>query len=592
MTPDGQRPVRIANISGFYGDRFNAMSEQLAGGQVDVLTGDYLAELTMLILARTRQRTPDGGYARSFIGQLDGSLSAVVEQGAKVVVNAGGLDPVGCASAVSDLIAASNASLSVAAITGDDLMPHVSQLREEGETFAHIRTGEAPLADFLVANAYMGGWGITEALRAGADIVITGRVADASLVSGVSAWWHGWQRTDFDQLAGAVVAGHVVECGAQATGGNYSFVAEHPEPGLPGFPWVDVAADGSFVVGKHEGTGGSVSVATVTSQLLYEIEGPRYLGPDVVAHFDTIRLAQVDKDRVKGTGIHGSPPPERLKVGAASAGGYRNEVMVGLTGRGQGEKAALLSHQVWRALGSRDQFDAVEESVLGAADPEGATFESQVSFWRVAVRSHDERIVGRRFSDAITELALSSIPGMFLLAPPAHAQQVFGFWPTTVSRSAVRQRVEIGGAVFEVGEISPRTCTDVATTPPETQPSLPSAPDVSADTTLAPLGTIIGARSGDKGGDANLGVLCRNRLAFTWLEEFLTSQRLAELMPDVGVHPIERYEFPNLLALNFVVRGILGEGVGSSLRVDRQAKGLAEYLRSRMAPIPTELLEA
>src|SRR3990170_4831772 len=294
-------PIRIANCSGFYGDRLSAAAEMVDGGPIDVLTGDWLAELTMLILARSRAKRPGGGYARSFVTQMEHVMGTCLDRGIKVVSNAGGLDPDGCAEAVAEVADRLGLSPTIAYVNGDDLLPRLDELVAAGVDLAHFETGEALLdprggdtSRFISANAHLGCWGIVEALGRGADIVVTGRTTDAAVVCGPAAWHHGWRRDDLDELAGAVVAGHVIECGTQATGGNYSFFTEVPGMTRVGFPWAEVAADGSSVIGKHDGTGGQVSIGTVTSQLLYEIAGPRYLGPDVTARFDSIRLEQLD----------------------------------------------------------------------------------------------------------------------------------------------------------------------------------------------------------------------------------------------------------------------------------------------------------
>ncbi len=267
-------PIRIANCSGFYGDRLAAAREMVDGGPIDVLTGDWLAELTMLILAKNRQRDPAAGYGRTFVTQLEQVMGDCLDRGIKVVSNAGGLSPRGCADAVAALAAKLGLDPVIAYVTGDDLVPRLPELRAAGVDFANLDTGE-PLGDraVITANAYLGGWGIADALARGADIVITGRVTDAALTVGPAAWWHGWRRDDWDALAGAVVAGHVIECGAQATGGNFAFFTEVPGLEHPGFPVAEVAADGSSVITKHPGQGGMVSVDTVTAQLLYEIGG-------------------------------------------------------------------------------------------------------------------------------------------------------------------------------------------------------------------------------------------------------------------------------------------------------------------------------
>src|SRR3954468_9349548 len=325
-------PSRIANASGFYGDRASAMHEQLAGGEIDVLTGDYLAELTMLILARDRLKEPGLGYAKTFLRQLESTLALALEKGVKIVTNAGGLNPAGLAAAVRVLADSLGLDARVAHVEGDDL---------------RARAGELGLGEPLVANAYLGAWGIAECLASGADVVVTGRVTDASLVVGPAAAHFGWARTAYDELAGAVVAGHVIECGPQATGGNYAFFRELPAMDRPlGFPIAEVHADGSSVITKHPGTGGAVTVGTVTAQLLYEIGGARYAGPDVTARFDTIRLDEDGPDRVRISGVEGEPPPPTVKVGLTALGGFRNEMTFVLTGLDIEAKAELVRDQL------------------------------------------------------------------------------------------------------------------------------------------------------------------------------------------------------------------------------------------------------
>ncbi|MDP2292902.1 MAG: acyclic terpene utilization AtuA family protein, partial [Actinomycetota bacterium] len=329
MSATDRPPVRIANCSGFFGDRLSAAKEMVDGGDIDVLTGDWLAELTMLILHKQRLRNPEAGYASTFLLQMEQVLATCVERGIKVVTNAGGLNPAGCAEKVRQIAAKLDLDVKVAHVEGDDLMPRIAELRPQ---LNHLDTGAPLTGDPVSANAYLGGWGIAAALRAGADVVVCGRVTDAALVVGPAAWWHGWSPDDWDALAGAVVAGHVIECGTQATGGNYSWFEEIPDPTLPlGFPIAEVEADGSSIITKHPGTGGVVSVGTVTAQLLYEIGSPAYANPDVVTLFDTIQLAQVGDDRVRISGVRGTPAPPTAKVCINLEGGYRNRMSFVLT---------------------------------------------------------------------------------------------------------------------------------------------------------------------------------------------------------------------------------------------------------------------
>ena len=554
------------------------------GGPIDVLSGDWLAELTMLILAKNRQRDPSTGYARTFVTQMEQVMGDCLDRGIKVVTNAGGLAPAACAEAVHAVAEKLGLAPTIAYVEGDDLLDRMSELRAAGHAFTNLDTGE-PLGDqeLWTANAYLGGWGIADALTRGADIVIAGRVTDAAVVIGPAAWHHGWARDDWDALAGALVAGHVIECGAQTTGGNYSFFQEVPGLERPGFPIAEVAADGSSVITKHPGHGGLVSVGTVTAQLLYEIGGPAYLNPDVTARFDSIRLEQVGADRVEISGVVGEPPPPTAKVCINYEGGYRTTTTLMLTGLDIEEKASLLERGLWsNILGGRDAFADVTVQLIRSDHDDPASNEEAVASLRITVKDADERKVGRAFSAALTELALASYPGYF--GGGASTQAYGVYWPAAIPSDLVWQEVVIGN---ERTVIESMPAQDLVG--PKLVVHAPVRREL-GETVRAPLGRVVGARSGDKGGNANVGVWAKTDDAYAWLADLLTVERFQELLPETASLVVDRYDLPNLRALNFVVRGILGEGVASSTRVDGQAKGFGEYLRAKVVDVPKELL--
>jgi acyclic terpene utilization AtuA family protein len=436
----------------------------------------------------------------------------------------------------------------------------------------------------VTASAYLGGWGIAAALDRGADVVVCGRVADAALVMGPAAWHFGWARDDWDRLAGAAVAGHVLECGAQATGGNYAFFGEVPGLERPGFPLAEIRDDGSFVVTKHPGTGGLVSVGTVTAQLLYEIEGPRYLTPDVVARFDTARLQQEAHDRVRVDGVRGEPAPATAKVALNLLGGYRNGMTLVLTGLDLEAKAALVE----RTLRARLRGVRELEVALLRAGPAGAdTSEGASALLRVTVKDAEARRVGRAFSAAVVEMALASYPGFQATAPPGDESPYPVFWPALVPAALIEQVVVMDdGARIHVPAAGAVPVSMDVPVPLPVNASGRSA----GKTTRVPLGTLFGARSGDKGGNVNVGVWARSDAAYGWLEAELTTERFQALVPETASLPVRRYSFPNLRAVNFVVVGLLGEGALASTRLDPQAKGLGEFLRSRPVDLPEALL--
>ncbi|MGW0869777.1 acyclic terpene utilization AtuA family protein [Streptomyces sp. NPDC002740] len=559
--------LRIGNASGFYGDRFDALREMLTGGELDVVTGDYLAELTMLILGRDRLKNPAGGYARTFLRQLEESLGLAHDRGVRVVTNAGGLNPAGLADAVRQLADRLGIPARVAHVEGDDL--------------------GARYPGSLTAHAYLGGSGIAACLREGAEIVVTGRVTDAALVTGPAAAHFGWGPEEYDRLAGAVVAGHVLECGTQATGGNYAFFAEGGRDlRRPGFPLAEIHEDGSCVVTKHPGTGGFVDVGTVTAQLLYETTGARYAGPDVTARLDTVRLTQDGPDRVRIHGVRGEAPPPTLKVGRTRLGGFRNEVVFVLTGLDIEAKAALVREQMAQAF-LKTRPAEVRWELVRTDRADADTEETASALLRLVVRDPDQEAVGRALSGAAVELALASYPGFHVLAPPGKGSPYGVFEAAYVPQEDVEHIAVLDDGRRLAVAAPPAAETLVLEDVPE--PDLPD-PLPPGPVRRAPLGLVAGARSGDKGGNANVGVWARTDEAWRWLAHELTADRFRQLVPESRELTVTRHTLPRLRALNFVVEGVLGAGVAAQHRFDPQAKALGEWLRSRHLDIPEALL--
>ncbi|MEO3925316.1 acyclic terpene utilization AtuA family protein [Micromonosporaceae bacterium B7E4] len=554
--------LRIGNASGFYGDRSSAWREMLDGGDLDVLTGDYLAELTMLILGRDRHRDPELGYARTFLRQLEPCLGTALDRGVRIVTNAGGLHPAGLAAALGTLADRLGLPARIGYVEGDSL--------------------DRP--DTLTANAYLGAFGIAACLAAGADVVVTGRVTDASLTVGPGIAHFGWTRADLDPLAGATVAGHLLECGTQVSGGNFSFFTELPDGGhRPGFPIAELHPDGSAVLTKHPGTGGAVTRETVTAQLLYEIAGPDYLGPDVVSRLDTVTLADAGPDRVLVSGARGTPPPPTLKVGVTRLGGFRNSMTFVLCGLDIEAKAALVRAQLTEAVGGDGlEFRLARTDRVDAMDTETAS-----ALLHVHLSDSDPGRAGRAFSAAAVELALASYPGCTLTTPPGDASPYGVFAAEEVAQERVRQV-----AVLPSGErvdIAPPAVTAPQHAEPFAGPD-GTPPAETGPTRRAPLGTVVGARSGDKGGDANLGVWARSDAGHRWLRGWLTVERLRTLLPETATLPVRRYDLPHVRGVNFVLTGLLGAGAAGSTRFDPQAKALGELLRARVVDLPAELL--
>jgi hypothetical protein len=585
-------PLRVANVSGYYGDRASAAREMLDGGPVDVLTGDYLAELTMLILWKTQQRRPGEGYARTFLSQMESVLGTCLDRGVKVVANAGGLNPAGLAEDLQGVAEKLGLAPTIAYIDGDDVTDRLQGWLADGLDLRNMDTGQS-LADVgvepITANVYLGAWGIVEALRGGADVVICPRVTDASVVVGPAAWAFDWARDDWDALAGAVLAGHVLECGTQATGGNYSFFTEIANPVRPGFPLAEIHVDGSSVITKHPGTPGEVSQGTVSAQLLYEIGAPAYLNPDVTTHFDSVTITDEGGDRVRLSGQKGSPPPDTLKVCINYHGGFRNTYRCMITGLDVDAKAKFAVDSVFAAVGGADRFESTDVRLVRSDHADAAANEEAVATLTITVKDRDAEAVGRRFAAAVNGIGLAIYPGNYNEIVSPQATEYGAMWPTLVPADLITQRVVVGAddpielpcahAAGGDADFAPAARNEVGGRDWSTEP-----------VDRAPLGRLLGARSGDKGGNANIGVWARSDEAFDWARWFLTAEKVRELLPETAELRIDRYELANLRALNFVVHGILGEGVAATTRPDAQAKGLGEFLRSRTVELPRVLL--
>jgi len=583
--------IKIANCSGFYGDNLSIAKKMVEDGPIDVLTGDYLAELTMTILYNQKMKRGENlGYVGTFLKQFRDVAKLCDDQKIKIVSNAGGLNPASMAAEVEDIIKELNLDLKVAYIDGDDLMPRLDELSSSGEKLKNIDKNN-DLFSYekkpLTANAYLGAWGIKEALDSGADVVICPRVTDAAVVIGPAAWKFNWSRNDYDQLAGALAAGHIIECGAQATGGNYSFFKEVPSFKDIGYPIAEINQDGSFIITKHPNTGGLVSVGTVTAQLLYEIGSPAYVNPDVVSHFDTLKIEQEAEDRVFVSGCRGSSPPKDHKVCINLAGGFRNGTELLLTGLDIEEKAKLITETIFDSVGGKEQFDKVDIQLHRTDKENPESNEQAQAFLRIDVMSQNPDLVGRLFSAKIIELALANFPGWTGRSGVVPSGPYIEYWPALVDSKYIKEKVHFDGKTMEV---IPTSQLDFEEVYYQKEPAEVKKITENPDTEIF-FGDIFGTRSGDKGGCANLGVWSKNSEAYGFLFDFLTVDKLKELLPDLKSFEIDRFELPNILSLNFYIHGILQDGVSSSTRMDGQAKSLGEYLRAKKINVPKIILK-
>ncbi|WP_183099323.1 acyclic terpene utilization AtuA family protein [Nocardioides pelophilus] len=592
-------PIRIGNCSGFYGDRLSAFREMLEGGReegqsLDYLTGDYLAELTMLILGKDTFKDPSLGYARTFAKQAEDALGLALEQGVKVVVNAGGVNPRGLADKLREVATGLGLDPRIAHVEGDDIRGQVADLGLLHETYGNP----------LTANAYLGAFGIASALTHGADLVVTGRVTDASVVVGPAIAHFGWTPESYDALAGAVVAGHIIECGTQATGGNFSGFLDLIEAGAIkdgeplGFPIAELAEDGSMVITKHAGTGGAVTVDTVTAQLVYEIQTTKYLNPDVTVDLTSLRLEQDGDDRVSVTGVTGSAPPEQLKVCLNYFAGFRNSAEFVVTGLNADAKVEWIKAQVEAALGPEGTDAArpakVDWSGVRTVQPDADTEEGASMLLRVTAFDPDADKVGKGLTAPIIELALGSYPGFSVTRMPGPGTAYGVYSPAYIPRSSVAHTVVHHDGTTEV--IADPVTADAPIDPTEGLRPSPFPAPTDTLTRRIPLGTFVHGRSGDKGGDANIGLWVKNdghpkyAERVTWLTKFMSRRRVRELVPEAKDLDIEVYVLPNLGGVNVVIYGLLDEGVAATARFDPQAKGLAEWVRSRLVNIEGNVL--
>ena len=582
--------LKIANCSGYYGDKLSAAKELVDGGPIDVLTGDYLAELTMAILYNQKiQRGEDKGYVGTFLKQIKEVAGSCKEKNIKIISNAGGLNPKSMANEIEKILEDQSLDMKVAYIDGDDLLSKISNLTKLGEDFTNIDKNIALNESGLMpitANAYLGAWGIKEALDLGADIVICPRVTDAAVVIGPAAWKFQWKRNNYDALAGALAAGHIIECGCQATGGNYSFFKEVSNFDNIGYPIAEIFEDGSFNITKHPHTGGLVSTGTVTAQLLYEISSPAYVNPDVVAHFDTLKIEEVEKDKVFISGCRGSSPPLKHKVCINLAGSFRNGMEIILTGLDIEEKAKVFTDALFNSVGGKSQFDEVTIQLHRTDKDDPNTNEEAMASLLVSVKSKDPNLVGRLFSAKIIELALSNIPGFFAQGGVKSSGPVINYWPALVDSKFIKEKVNIDDKQIEV---LPTSQLEFEESYYQKEPIKIEKIEIKNEKEIY-FGDIYGTRSGDKGGCANLGIWAKNDQTFSFLYDFLTVEQLKKLLPDLKDFKIERYELSNIYSLNFYIHEILQDGVSSNDRKDSQAKSLGEYLRAKKIKVPEAII--
>lgn len=589
--------VRVGNAGGYWGDDPHALERQLAGGPLDYVTQDFLAEITMSILQKQRFRNPQLGYATDLLEQLRPSLGLLQSRGARLITNAGGINPRGCAEQVEELARREGVPLQIAVVEGDDLMDQLDTLLEEGIDLRNMETGE----DFSLirsrvtsANAYLGVAPVLKALQAGAQIIITGRVTDTALTAACPVFEFDWPLEDWNRLASAVVAGHILECGAQASGGNLTDWPEVPSLLHIGYPIAEFYSDGSFTVTRHPDLGGVVNRKTVVSQLIYEMGDPRrYITPDVIADFSTIHLEETGPDRVRVSGVQGSPRTDQLKVSISYNDGFKAHGLLLVSRPKVVDKCRKIAETFWKSLEGLHfaetstelvGYNACHQHLAPDSDPPEILL-------RLGVRDTDRGKI-EEFARCFTALILSSVSGVAIVGARPRVQDVVAYWPALIPAARVSPRVYClqSRRLFAIpwkDWSEPRLASD----PVEPLPPPPSSSS-SPKKVQVRLVELCYGRSGDKGDTCNIGIVARSPQVFDWLRRYLTEAVVKEYFGELCQGPVERFEVPNLQALNFLLHNALGGGGTLSLRIDPQGKTLAEALLLMPVEVPEDVLRS
>lgn len=594
--------IRIGNASGYWGDDPRALYRQVHGGRLDYITMDFLAEVTMSIMQKQKSRDPKAGYAKDFLPMLEAVLPKLLQDRTRIITNAGGVNPEACAEAIEAMGKRLGVKPRIAVVYGDDILGNISQLRAQGCAFANMESGQdfsAVEQKVLSANIYFGAAPVAEALKWEPDIVITGRVTDTGITIGAMLHELGWSLKDWDKLAAGTVAGHILECGSQATGGNFSDWRLIRSYANMGYPICEMHADGTFYITKHPGTGGLVSVDTIREQLFYEMGNAKaYITPDAVADFTTIQLSQDGPDKVRVSGIKGYEPTPLYKVSMAYADGYKVIGELAISAPHALAKARKFAEIFWERVGS--DFAATSTEFFGydalqrsAGHHLGSDDANEILLRLGARDANREKL--RAFAKQIPAIILGGPPGVCVIGGVPKVQEIVSYWPALMPKTASLPAV----ALWQEGYHEAHT---VATT----QSGHFVANDSEADVATSPLQSVAAAtrhgegaqalscialtRSGDKGDTANIGVMARGPKSYLWLEKHLTAQLVKDIFQDLCLGKVTRHALPNMQGFNFLLEHALGGGGTMSLRSDAQGKTLAQALARQKFLIPADVL--
>lgn len=589
--------LRIGNAGGYWGDDLSALKRQLNGGPLDYITMDFLAEITMSILQRQRKQKPELGYATDFLDQLEECLPIIVRKKVKVITNAGGINPIGMGRKIAAMAKRMKLKVKVGIVYGDDIIDSLYELTAAGEKFKNMETGESfedVRSRISSANIYLGAEPVVKALADGCQVIVTGRVTDTGITLAPMIHEFGWRRNDWDKMAAGVVAGHIIECGCQASGGNITDWTDVPTFDNCGYPIIEMEPSGEFVVTKHAGTGGLVSEKTVKEQLVYEMGDPsNYISPDGVARFDSIQLKPAGKNRVRVFGIKGKPEPPSLKVSMAYEEGWKSSGEILVCGPNSYDKAKVIADTFWKRLGHKYESSRTEKVGSGSIWPsELSSGESHEILLRFGVADKNYDKV-KDFGMLISALILSGPSGMAVTgAGRPRPKQVIAYWPALMKRSnAVAKVLTLASNGKE--EFCEIVFPDRKHKPIR-EPKLIARKSFKSngqniEVSLRDIGY---ARSGDKGDTCNIGLLARSPEAYDWLVSNLTSTKVKKFFKGISHGKVIRYELDNLLALNYLLEETLGGGGTQSLMLDPQGKTLSQALLQMKVLVPASVLKS